>query len=808
MDTSNMNFSRHERSLELNKILEKLAKQCPCPQCAEMAMQLRPSKNLSTVRQLMQQTNDAHMLTGRFGSPSMGGIKDIVNSLARAQAGGSLSMRELLDIASVLSCIRTLSDWYSNVDGVKTSLDGLFSSLYPNKYLETLITTSIKTDDELFDNASSELNDIRRKIRLAGVRVREQLDKLIRSTSYQKYLQEPIVTIRSDRFVVPVKIEHKNDVPGLVHDTSSSGATVFVEPMAVVETNNQIKILRSREEAEIAKILAKLSAETASFADSIKSNYDILLELGLIFAKARLGYDMKATVPEISDNGIIDLKKARHPLIDPKQVVATDITLGDKFDTLVITGPNTGGKTVALKTIGLLTLMTMCGLMIPVSDQSKISVFDNILADIGDEQSIEQSLSTFSAHMTNIIGILSKANGSCLVLIDELGAGTDPVEGAALAVAILEHLRSKGAIIAATTHYAELKEYALQTNGVENGCCEFDITTLRPTYRLLIGIPGRSNAFAISERLGLELDIVDRARELVSSDNRRFEEVVQKLEDSRQQMEEQNRQAQKLRAQAVAKSREAEAAIRRVREQCDKEIEQAKKQAQTIVERTRAQAAMMLNELEEIKKQQNSDKFGEMTNKAAAQFRNKMNKLEDAADPVSKKTEPKKYKLPRKLKVGDDVLIFDIDKKAVVLSLPDKSDMVEVQAGIIKTRVPLDNLRLLTDATPEQPNRAQRRAAQSSHDGHQLTMQKRLGKVQNTLDLRGKNTEEALSDLDLFIDAAQMSGIQTVTIIHGKGTGVLRTAVGQHLKRHPSIRTFRLGQYGEGETGVTIAEIR
>ena len=498
----------------------------------------------------------------------------MANSLRRAQAGASLSMGELLKVAEVLRVMRGLTQWRKRSEGLETSIDWRFEALTPNKYLEEKIASSILSEEEMADGASQALGDIRRKINAASLRVREKLDHMIHSPAYQKYLQEPIVTLRGGRFVVPVKAECRGEVPGLVHDTSGSGATVFVEPMAVVEANNDIKVLKSKEEAEIERILYELSQEAGGFADSIIEGYNAAIELDILFAKAKLAYRMKATLPEVNDQGKIYLKKARHPLIDPKAVVATDIELGLQFDTLVITGPNTGGKTVSLKTIGLLTLMAMCGLLLPASDGSMVSVFSQVLADIGDEQSIEQSLSTFSAHMTNMIHILSSVEreGISLVLIDELGAGTDPVEGAALAMAILETLRASQVRIAATTHYAELKAYALQTAGVENGCCEFDVATLRPTYRLLIGVPGRSNAFAISERLGMDQHIVARARELVSAENSRFEDVVRNLEESRQSLEQERKEAQELSAQAQQYRQEAEQRAEKLRRDSEAEL--------------------------------------------------------------------------------------------------------------------------------------------------------------------------------------------------------------------------------------------
>lgn len=563
--------------------------------------------------------------------------------------------------------------------------------------------------------------------------------------------------------------------------------------MAVVEANNEVRVLLSQEQAEMERILAELSAEAGNFASGIISGYKEAVELNLIFAKANLGYKMKATLPLVNDEGKIELKRARHPLIDKEKVVPTDIELGLHFDTLVITGPNTGGKTVSLKTVGLLTLMAMCGLLLPVADNSQISIFNHVLADIGDEQSIEQSLSTFSAHMTNIIKIFEQADASSLILLDELGAGTDPIEGAALAMSILEALRRKGTRIAATTHYAELKAYALQTEGVENACCEFDVTTLRPTYRLLIGVPGRSNAFAISLRLGMDPEIVEHARELVSSENTRFEDVVQSLETSRQRLEEERKEAQRQRLEAEEASRAAKERKDAIDAQADREMEEARRRASELIARTRGQIDAMLNEMEELKKQKNKA----LTAEQKAKLKSGLRALENEADPVRKKDE-EAYVLPRPLKKGDPVLIYDIDKKGTVLQPPDKDGKTAlVQAGIIQTRVPVSNLRLLNEKPVKKPqgsvtrsvNRANVRAAME-------------------LDVRGQTSDEALMNVDQFIDSAVLAGINMLTIIHGKGTGALRAAVQQHLKRHPNVKSFRLGTFGEGEAGVTIVELK
>lgn len=789
------NVQRHSAAVELDKILKLLAEQTASEDASEQALALEPAVSTDEVRRRLQETDDAFVLMAKFGSPSFSGLKNVANPLRRAQAGGVLNLVDFLRIAGVLRTMRAISDWRRKSEGMKTTLDWRFESVVPNKYLEEKINAVVISEEEVADNASPELASIRRRIRAASSRVREQLDKMIRSAAYQKYLQDPIVTMRGGRYVVPVKAECRGEIPGLVHDTSSSGATVFVEPMGVVEANNEIRVLQSRESAEIERILAELSAEAGGFADLIIESYHAAVGLDLVFAKGQLAYKMKASMPKVNDTGRILLNQARHPLIDPKQVVPMNIELGTTFDTLVITGPNTGGKTVTLKTLGLLTLMAMCGLMLPVGDNSEISVFHQVLADIGDEQSIEQSLSTFSAHMTNIIQIIEQADERSLILLDELGAGTDPVEGAALAMAILEALRERHARVAATTHYAELKVYALQTAGVENGSCEFDVATLRPTYRLLIGVPGRSNAFAISSRLGLNQEIVDRARELVSGEDRRFEDVVQNLEQSRQKLETERRQAQEQNAEARRISEEAREYRERLEREAAKEIEQARERAAQLVARTRAQADALLEELEEMKRQGAKS----MTAEQRARMKAGMRDMESASDPVSRK-EPETYVLPRPLKAGDDVLIFDIDKEGTVVETPAPDDKkVLVQAGIIKTRVPVENLRLLEQKTQ---NRKARRS------GTRNVPKRSDAPVMTEVDVRGEDSIEAVMSVDRAIDSALLSGIHQLTIIHGKGTGVLRTAVQQHLRRHPSVRTYRLGVFGEGESGVTIVELK
>ena len=784
-------MDKHYRALELDKILEMVAEEASSADGAQLARELEPVLTAAEAKWLLEETDAAFVAMAKFGAPSFYGMKNVTNPLRRAQAGGGLGLRELLDIGATLRTIRGLTQWWGKSESVRTALTGRFEVLAPNKYLEEKIFTCIVSEEEVADNASPALATIRRKIRAASQRVRDQLDKLIHSPAHQRHLQESIVTQRGGRYVVPVKAEFRGEVPGLVHDTSASGATVFVEPMSVVEANNEIRVLRSDEQEEISRILLELSGEAGSFADSIIESYQYAVQLDLIFAKAQVAYKMKAVVPQVGEDGKIVLHSARHPLIAKDKVVPTDITLGVDFDTLIITGPNTGGKTVALKTIGLLTLMAMCGLMLPVGEGSRVSVFRHILADIGDEQSIEQSLSTFSSHMVNIIKIFQVADNSSLILLDELGAGTDPVEGAALAEAIIQELRYKGARLACTTHYAELKAYAIQTAGVENGCCEFDVATLRPTYRLLIGVPGKSNAFAISQRLGMAESIVDRARELVSRESNAFEQVVGRLEEDRRAMETQMEELRASAAQAKESAQEAERLKEEAQSQAKKEVERARQEAAQIVQKTRQRADALVNELEELRRQKNK----ELSAEQKARLRSGMKELEGLSDPVHQRRDDN-YVLPRALVPGDDVLIYDIDKDATVLEAP-KDGFVLVQAGIIKTRVPLSNIRLLS-----------KRQMKKKQPGRTVTKSVSTPEASSSLDLRGQTVEEALMEVDSFLDRASRMHLSQVTIIHGKGTGALRAAVQQHLRRCAQVKSFRLGTYGEGESGVTIAELK
>lgn len=789
-------MDKNFKTLELDLILEKLANECTCDDAKELALALNPVSDMGEAELLLSQTEDAFSLLARFGAPSFSGLKNVNNPLHRANAGGSLNPKELLDIGYCLRSMRTLDEWHNHCSGVRTKLDFFFEGITVNKYLENKIFTCIINEEEISDKASETLSDIRRKIRAKENAIREKLDSMIHSSHYSQYLQESIITQRNGRFVIPVKAEHRGNVAGMVHDTSSSGATVFIEPTSVVDANNDIKVLQGKERDEIMRILFELSAESGEFAESVKHSYDSAVMLNLIFAKAHLAYKMKAIKPLLNNEGIVHIKKARHPLIDAKVVVPTDISLGEGYDTLVITGPNTGGKTVSLKTLGLLTSMAMCGLLIPAGDRSRISVFDKILVDIGDEQSIAQSLSTFSSHMVNIIDIMKKADSSSLVLIDELGAGTDPIEGAALAVSIIEHIRSKGAKIASTTHYAELKAYALDTDGVINGCCEFDVDTLRPTYRLLIGVPGRSNAFAITEHLGMEKSVVESAKNIVGSENRSFESVLEKLESSRQALEDERKIAEEMTAKAKkieAKAREEKDKIETLKK---RELDKAKREAEKLIDVAKRKSSEFLLELEKLKKEQNDTNATEIARKTRRAVKSQMGEMEEIVNPAQLADNwDYDYKLPREPQVGDRIVIKGIGEGEVV----EVGDKLLVKSGMLKTRVKLSDIMIL-DKPKEKPKKTQHNVYRTSSRAD--------ADVKTEIDLRGETVDEAIGELGLFIDKCVLNNIEEIRIIHGKGTGALRSAVTDYLRYHSNIDEYRLGKYGEGENGVTIAKLK
>ena len=786
-------YEKSMETLELPAVLDMLAAEASSAPAKDKCRELRPADSAYEARRRLGQTTAAKTMMVIQGSPSFSGVRDVRNSLARADMGGMLNTRELLDIAGVLQCARLAKAYAKGGSGGRGDIDYLFSSLNANKYLEEKITTSISAEDEIADLASRDLADIRRKMRAAAARVREALQKIISSPGYAKALQEPIITTRSDRYVVPVKAEHKNDIPGLVHDISASGATVFIEPMAAVKANNEIRELKAKEKIEIERILMELSAECAQFREDISTDFNMLVELDVIFAKAKLSYRLDCQEPGISEREL-NLKKARHPLLPKGTAVPIDVRLGDEFDTLVITGPNTGGKTVSIKTMGLLSLMALCGLHIPAADGSCVPAFEMILADIGDEQSIEQSLSTFSAHMTNIVKILERCRENTLLLFDELGAGTDPVEGAALAIAVIENARHCGAMIAATTHYAELKVYATTEKGVQNASCEFDVETLKPTYRLLIGIPGKSNAFEISRHLGLPEEIIADARSRVSAESASMEEVLEKLEYQRQLMEKDKLEiARKLR-EAEENARQSAKLRAELTVRLEKADVKAKREAQSILDDARAQAELVFEELDRIRKLESKEADHQRVNEARAALRRSMNEADEKLAGKSETSEPEK-KSARPARAGDTVMIKSMGVKASVVSVaPDGT--LALQAGIMKVSAKQDEV-LVMEGEKVEVKLAEKSAAAL-----------RTMTVSPELDIRGMMTDEAMPVLDRYLDSAVMAKLKTVTIIHGKGTGALRQAVQQELRRSSCVKSFRMGRYGEGEMGVTIVELK
>ena len=786
------------KTLELDKILSSLRQETALEDAADAALQIVPETDFSAVENLLKNTEDAYVFMAKYQAPNFAGARNVANSLRRAQSSAVLSIKELLIIADTLRVIRVIKEWRANCLSVEnTSLEDLFLSLIPNKYLEDKINFAIKNEEELNDNASPTLYDIRRKIAAKSAKLRENLEKIVKGPT-AKYLQEAIITQRDGRFVVPLKVEHKGQISGIVHDTSATGSTLFIEPISVVETNNEIRVLKLREREEIERILAELSAEAGGFTDSIIASYKALCALDLIFAKAKLAYKMKAVVPQINTKGMTYLKRARHPLIHYKSVVPITVELGKAYNSLIITGPNTGGKTVTLKTIGLLTLMTMCGLMIPADDGSQVAIFSKVFADIGDEQSIEQSLSTFSSHMVNIISILDSADSDSLVLFDELCAGTDPIEGAALAKAILMRLAAFGSRVVAATHYPELKSYAIDASGVENASCEFDVETLKPTYRLITGMPGRSNAFAISGKLGLPSDIIENAKQEVREEDLRFENVVAALEKARLSAEKDREEAARLRAQVAEVKRKSDMREQELQLKTEKLMQQTREKANTIIENARYKSSLLLNELEEMKKKLNAENSAKMAEKARAMYKSSLKEMEDEANPVvSNKAAGEAVTALQK---GDIVLIADINRDATVLEVKENKKQAYVMSGSIKMWTDFENLRLKSKNAPTTEIKKTRNVS---------GLQSRKDRViSGEIDLRGQASDEAILELDSYIDNAVLSGIESIRIIHGKGTGVLRKNVQAHLRHHKNIESFRLGTFGEGENGVTIAQLK
>ncbi len=780
--------------LELPLVLEQLADCAGSRGGKEACLQLRPTSDLEDVNLLLEQTTAASGLCTRKGNPVFADVTDVSAALERADRGGSLQPVELLRIASVLRCARSIKSYVSE-DDMTTVLDSLFGALTPNKYLEDRIFGAILSEEEIADNASPALSDIRRHMRIQAGKIRDSLQKIISSPAYSKYLREPIITIRQGRYVVPVKSECKNDVPGLVHDVSATGSTYFVEPMSAVTANNALRELELKEKKEIERILAELSSEAAAHREDINLNYTMLVQLDVIFAKAKLAYRMEAWPPIMNDSGKVELRKARHPLIDPKKVVPISLRLGSDFDTMIITGPNTGGKTVTLKTIGLLTLMAECGLHIPAGDGSTLSTFDAVLADIGDEQSIAQSLSTFSSHMKTIVDVVEECDDRTLILFDELGAGTDPAEGAALAIALIEFSRKMGSRVVATTHYAELKLYAMRTKGVINASCEFNVETLQPTYKLLIGIPGKSNAFAISRKLGLPENILKEADDLVGKSDKDFEDVLSQLEQQRQQMEAARHEAERLKQETAKIRQQSEEARVQLQKERDKALEAARREAQQIIQDARAAANIASEELKALRKQLQDGADTAGINQRQADVRRTLNEMEDklrSAQPQKERPKPSRGVL-----VGDTVELLKLGTKASVIAI-NKDGSYQLQAGILKLTAKPDEVYLLEEENPYQVK------SRPAHSGRQM----KLEAAPMEVDLRGMDAVEAICTLSLYLDNSMRSGMKTVRIIHGKGTGVLRSAVHQELKKNKFIKSYRLGVYGEGEDGVTIAEFR
>lgn len=786
------------RIIEFDKILNKL---CAYTESEEVASRINKMDMLSfdEAKQAQRETSEAVMAMLRQGNPPVNlSVKDVRASIKRTQIGAVLNQRELMDISRVLYVARRMKSYLNDTGSDLEIIQGLCSQLTAVKSLEDRINSIVISETEIADDASPALSALRRKQKNLNAKIKDTLNSMIHSEHYKKFLQDPIVTVRSDRYVIPVKSEYKGEVNGIVHDTSASGSTLFIEPMSVVSANNEIKALENQEEQEIEKILAELTLEVSGYDESIMVNQTVISDLDFIFCKGKLSIDYDAREPVLNNNGEIEFIKARHPLISKDSVVANDIYLGKDFDTLVITGPNTGGKTVTLKTLGLFSVMAAAGLHLPVADNSKAAIFSNVFADIGDEQSIEQSLSTFSSHMVNIVDILKKVDDNSLALFDELGAGTDPTEGAALAIAVLEYLKTFKVKTAATTHYSELKLYALSTDKVENASCEFDVETLKPTYKLMIGVPGKSNAFAISKRLGLDDVIIDRANELLSEENIKFEDVITDLEQSRVKAHSEMEYAKRMKREIKDLRKQLEDERIKLKENKTKILEEARREAKLIVSDARDEANIIIKDLEKMRVE------GKSTTEKIKKSREKLKEKEDSIDKAMERSaKPRKvyYEPPKDLKVGDAVKIVTMsDQEASVSKLPDKNGMVIVQAGIIKLQVHISNLKRIEDKTSKE--------LAEKYTKSTMKFESKSKNVSTTVDVRGQMLEEALMNTEKFLDDCYLASITNVTIIHGKGTGVLKNGIHQMLRKNKYVKSYRLGTFGEGENGVTIVELK
>ena len=785
-------------TLEFDKIRQMLADCCYTAGAAQMAMMLTPTDRLDVAEERQTRTTDAKRLADAKGMPSFGGVSDVSDLCERALKGAILTPRELLDAAVLMRTSRQLLEYIRTNKLFTTVLDEIFERLTPSRMLEDRISRSIISEELISDDASPALADVRRKIRIANLKVRETLAKYT-GGSYSKYLQENIVTQRNGRYVIPVKAEHRNDIKGLIHDTSSSGATIFVEPMAVVEANNELSMLESKEQHEIEKVLAELSAAVAEISPALMLNYRNVTELAFLFGCAELSSRLDARQVDLTEKRRCTLIKARHPLIDKRTVVPITLSIGDEYDTLIITGPNTGGKTVTLKTLGLFAAMAQSGLHLPCGEGSEMCIFEKILVDLGDEQSIEQSLSTFSSHMVTIVSIVKERNERSLVLFDELGAGTDPVEGAALAISIIEDMRAAGAMCMATTHYTELKTYALDTEGVCNASCEFDVETLRPTYKLIIGTPGKSNAFAISEKLGLPSEIVKRAGELVGSENKKLENILGELELMRIQTEKQLEAAKRARREYEEQRRIDEAEIAKRLKESEKTLEQARSKAQNMVNSAKLSSDFIMEQMDQLKKQRESERLGEELAKARREIKEHLRNNSDNYDPIEKRT-AENYVLPRPLKKGDEVYVVSLGKKGFLTEDPDKSGKVGAQIGIIKTKVKVSDLQLVENETQVHIGGKTQKLSQVRVSVNR--------DFRGEVDLRGMIGDEAWSVVDKYIDDAVIAGFFTVRLIHGKGTGALKNALWAYLKRDPRVAKFHIAAFGEGDGGVTVVELK
>ncbi len=797
-----MEQNKTYKILEFDKILERLSTYTESEFVKKKIAAIVPYTNIDEAKTAQTETTEATITMLKLGAPPVSlSVNDVTGSVKRTEVSGILQPKELMDISRLLYVSRRIKSYLDETHAECTILHDIKGQIISAKNVEDQINACILSETEIADDASSELGAIRRKIRSLNGRTKEILDNMIRSAHYKKFLQDPIVTMRSDRYVIPVKSEYKSEVNGIVHDTSSSGATLFIEPMSVVQNNNEIRDLKNKEQLEIEKILAQLSVLVQENSHTIFVNYNCVTNLDFIFCKGKLSLDMNANEPELNENGEIKFIKARHPLIDKEKVVANDIELGTSFDTLVVTGPNTGGKTVTLKTIGLFSLMAASGLHISAAEKSKAAIFTNIFADIGDEQSIEQSLSTFSSHMVNIVNILNNIDNTSLVLFDELGAGTDPTEGAALAISILEYLRARGVKTVATTHYSELKLFALSTEGVENASCEFDVTSLQPTYRLMIGVPGKSNAFAISRRLGLDERVIDRANDILSDEDIRFEDVITDLEQSRAKARSDEDKNKRIKNELTELRNQLEKDRIKLKENKTRILEEARREAKILIMNTREEANSIIRELENMR--QRGVSAAENITQKANKLRDNLKKREDNIEKAMQNaSKPKKTYVepPKDLKAGALVKIVDMNQEATVITPPDKKGNVRVQAGIIKLDVHISNLKKLNDSDTKELAQKYVKTTRA--------FESKTKNASTEVDVRGQNLDEAWDNVSKFLDDCYLAGISPVSIIHGKGTGVLRKGIQELLRKNKYVKSYRSGKYGEGEDGVTICELK